>query len=437
MVKLRNSFNRLKPCRILVAGDLMLDTYTIGKARRISPEAPVPVVQVLREENRAGGAGNVALNLRSLGAEVVIFGRIGDDSTGEILKKELQLERVDLSGLFVEKGYSTPLKNRVISDNQQVVRVDYEQYSLISEQLEEEIVRSLPRLLKNIAAVAISDYGKGFLSKTMLKELIRCASAMHIPVITDPKGIDFSKYKGTTIIKPNLSEAYAAAGLEPGSCLQRTAQKLIETTHAETVIITRSEAGISLFNKQNERADFPVRIHEIKDVTGAGDTVLAMFAYAVGNNLELHTAAELSNIAAGMAIERVGCAQITLAELARRLLDEDAANKVFRAADFFVLGESLKGKEETILLGISGMQGMTSSIFSAIHQLARRPEADLVIFLQDHSPDQDFLDLLASMRDVKFIVVQSEELNGNHEVVHQVVRPKEVYTILDNKLCKV
>ena len=272
--------------------------------------------------------------------------------------------------------------------------------------------------------MAISDYGKGLLSPQILKELFRLGTALKIPVITDPKGVDFSKYQGTTIIKPNLSEAYAAAGLEAHHPLESAAKKILDTTQAETVIITRSESGISVFNKQQQRSDFPVRMHEIRDVTGAGDTVLAMLAYAIGNRLEMHTAAELCNIAAGLAIERMGCAQIQLSELIERLMQIDASNKLFSEADFYILGEFLKQKRDRLLLRISSAHGMTSAIFSAIHQLASR-NADLVLAVQENEPDPDFLQLLAAIKDVKFIVVE----NGPPEKLEEMLSPKQVFSL--------
>lgn len=416
MVRLTGTISRLSSRKILVVGDLMLDTYTIGKARRISPEAPVAVIQVLREENRPGGAGNVVLNLISLGAKVSLVGRIGSDSASDTLREALLQENVDVRGLFVQYGFSTPLKNRVIADNQQIVRVDYEQVVPLPEMLEQQIVESLPMLMEDIEAVAISDYGKGFLSRTLLSAIMELAKQKNIPVITDPKGIDFTKYNGTTVIKPNLSEAYAAAGLLPDASLDLAAHKILQLANAQTLMVTRSEAGISIFHRHGERNDFPVRVREIKDVTGAGDTVLAMLTYATANGLNIAEAAQLSNVAAGLAIERFGCARITLSELARRLLETDVVNKVFDEEHIFALQEALKGKEYNLLV-LSGKEGMTSSVFLAIHRLAKDKDRDLVVFLRDVKPESDFVNLLAALHDVKFIVIQSDNLSSLCESV--------------------
>lgn len=429
MVRLTGTISCLRRRKILVVGDLMLDTYTIGKARRISPEAPVAVIQVMREESRPGGAGNVVLNLLSLGAEVRLIGRMGHDSSSMLLREALQQEQVDIRGIFVQEGFSTPLKNRVIADNQQIVRVDYEQVTPLPDELEQQIIAALPTLMEGMDAVAISDYGKGFLSHGLVQAIMHQAQQCDIPVITDPKGIDFTKYAGTTVIKPNLSEAFAAAGLLPDASLDVAAHKILEIAKAKTLMVTRSEAGISIFQKDKGRQDFAVRSREIKDVTGAGDTVLAMLTYALANHLTIEEAAQLSNVAAGIAIERFGCARISLSDLARRLLDSDMVNKVFDEEHLDALQEALKGKEY-ILLRLSGMNGMTSSVFSAIHRLAKS-DKDLVVFLRDAHPESDFVDLLAALNDVKFIIVQSESLN----TLCRKIPPSEVYAV-EGDVCK-
>lgn len=431
MVRLTGTISRLSSRKILVVGDIMLDTYTIGKARRISPEAPVAVIQVIREENRPGGAGNVILNLKSLGAEVSIISRIGSDTSSHILREALLKENVDVRGLFLQEGFSTPLKNRVIADSQQIVRVDYEQIIPLPEILEQQVIESLPLLLEGIEAIAISDYGKGFLSRTLLNALIEQAKSKKIPVITDPKGIDFTKYSGTTVIKPNLSEAYAAAGLLPDANLDLAAHKILQLANAQILMITRSEAGISIFHRDGERHDFPVRAREIKDVTGAGDTVLAMLTYATANGLNINESAQLSNVAAGIAIERFGCARVSLSEVARRLLESDVVNKVFDKEHLFALQEALK-ENEYILLGLSGSEGMTSSVFSAIHRLAKNNERDLVLFLRDAEPESDFVNLLAALHDVKFIIVQSDNVAN----LCEKLPPADIYSVVGKELSR-
>ena len=328
-------FSRLTPATIAVIGDFMLDTYTVGKAKRISPEAPVAVVNVMSEEHRAGGAGNVVLNLISMGATVIAIGRVGNDAAGNLVREIFAEEGISTAGFFVQSGYQTPVKNRIIAENQQIVRVDHEKNLPICEILEQKVIETLPELLQDVKVIAISDYDKGFLSRTLLAAIIEYGKTNGILVITDPKGLDFTKYCGTTIIKPNLSEVYAAANLSREAPLEKAAAHVLTLADAEIVMVTRSEAGISLFYPESEQHDFPVRIHEIKDVTGAGDTVLAMLARALASGLDAKEAAPLCNVAASIAIERFGCARITLSDLAGKLLELDRGIK-FLIANIFL-----------------------------------------------------------------------------------------------------
>lgn len=431
MVRLAEIFSSLNPCKVLVAGDLMLDTYTIGKARRISPEAPVAVIQVTREESRPGGAGNVILNLISMGAEVTAIGRVGNDIAGEFLRGALIAEKVDVRGVVIQSDFKTPVKNRVIAENQQIVRVDHEEAKPISKILEQEIIEKLPELMKGISVVAISDYGKGFLSKILLAAIIEKANELRIPIIADPKGSDFSKYNGSTIIKPNLSEAYAASGLAPDADLGVVAKKVLEAIQAKTLMVTRSEAGITLFHSNGERQDFPVRVREVKDVTGAGDTVLAMLARAVASGLSIGDAVQLSNVAAGMAIERLGCARITLSEIARYLLEHEGVNKLFSEEHLHVLQSALQGRKY-ILLGLFPQYGMTSEVFAAIRRLSLCKDSDLLVYLMDAKLDIGFVDLLSSLSEVKFIISHSEDMFHSF----QTMQPAEIYAVIGKAMTK-
>lgn len=431
MVRLTGVLNRLDTKKILVVGDFMLDTYTLGKVRRISPEAPVAVLQVQSEEHRPGGAGNVALNLISMGALVVALGRIGDDMPGALLKEAFLKEGVDVCGLVTQIGYGTPVKNRIIADNQQIVRVDHENVTPLPEMLEQQIYEKLPSLVDGVQLVAISDYGKGFLSTSLLSALIEYARGAGIPVISDPKGIDFAKYSGSTLIKPNLSEAYSAANMAMDAPLELVAEKVLQLSQAGVLMITRSECGISLFYKEGKRLDFPVCIREVKDVTGAGDTVLAMLAYALANGLTLPEATQLSNIAAGIAIERVGCARVTLGDVARRLLQFDGKNKIFDEEHVFALKKALEKKPYT-LLSLSGAQGLTSGVFNAIQRLSKECE-ELLIFVRDVHFNSEFVTILAALHNVNFIFLNSEGLKN----LFQHLSPQKMYVLDSSSLQQV
>lgn len=401
------ALSKFQPKKILVAGDLMLDAYTIGKANRISPEAPVAVISVTGEEQRPGGAGNVALNLVSLGCPVTLLARTGADSSGLHLKEDLDREGVDTSFLFVDPTWPTPVKHRVIAENQQVVRIDREVIAPIPEDLEEKIIGSLSKILEGVFALAISDYGKGFLTETLLSRLIAAAGEKNIPVIVDPKGFDFSKYYGAGCIKPNVSEAYAAASLPLHAPLEQVAKNIFTQTACQSLLITRSEKGMSLFHATGERIDFGVRERQVKDVTGAGDTVLAALSASVASGMSLSDAACLANLAAGIAIETFGCARVSISALARRLLKENVGCKIFDEEHLFAFHQALSDAP-FVILGISNENQLIPSLIGKIHREIKKPGIDLVVYLQDPNPTVEALEFLASLHEIDFVVVKRE-----------------------------
>lgn len=310
------AFRSLNPVDVLVIGDFILDVYTKGVVHRISPEAPVPVLLVSEESELAGGAGNVAASLQALGANVGIVGRIGDDVAGG---KLLQLFP---EGLFEEKGFQTSLKNRLIAGGQQLLRVDREEVTPISKEMEQQITAYISREIGKYDLVAVSDYGKGFLSEIVLKCIFYEARRHDIPVVVDPKGHDFAKYSGSYLLKPNNKEAYVAANCDFKAPIEKVAEKLFSQIDIENLLITRGEKGMILFT-QDRVEDFPVPQKEVRDVTGAGDTVLAMLAFSIANRLTLDHSIALANIAASLAIEQIGCARIKLKEIAVKLLESE------------------------------------------------------------------------------------------------------------------
>jgi len=318
MVGLAHIFSHLKPFQVLLLGDFLLDTYTTGKVKRISPEAPVPIMEIHRIESRPGGAGNVALNLQALSGFVTCLGRVGLDSAGKELKNLLASRKLNIDSLIEDPSHITPVKNRLIAESQQLLRVDSETIAPIDPSLEEECIKLLTTTIPRVQIIALSDYGKGFLTNKIIQKALEIAKKSGVPVIVDPKGTDFTKYKQATIIKPNLSEAYAAAKLPLSAPLSEVANIIFSQTDIELLLITRSEAGMSLFTKQGEQRDFPVISKEVKDVTGAGDTVLAILCLALANKIDIASGVQLANIGAGIAIEKLGCIQVSLTELAER-----------------------------------------------------------------------------------------------------------------------
>jgi len=424
MVKLTGTFSRLQKINSLVIGDFMLDRYTYGNINRISPEAPVSILKVKKEKMQPGGAGNVVLNLLSLGSRVKTIGRIGDDLEGDILLNLLKEQNAETTHLFVQKDYKTPVKNRFIAESQQILRVDFEKVQKLSQEIENQIIEKLPEMLLSIQVIAMSDYAKGFLSDKLIRFVIDLAREKHIPIIVDPKGSDFDKYKYANILKPNLKEAYIAANLNTRESLDDAAESILKQTKVDNLLITRSNDGISIFSKNIQRRDFPARSKEVKDVTGAGDTVLAMLCIAIANGLDLEHASQLSNIAASIAIEHIGCAQITLSQFARRLLEYDVENKIFDFSHLFALKKVLENKKFS-LIGLNSNQGLTTPIFRAIKKLSSDKHKDIIVYILDANPDDEFIDLLSSINEVGFIILKNKNLKNLIDEIH----PDDIYVM--------
>ncbi|NGX52641.1 MAG: Bifunctional protein HldE [Candidatus Anoxychlamydiales bacterium] len=429
MVKLTGPFSKLQKVHTLVIGDFMLDRYTYGEVRRISPEAPVSILKVDTEKMLPGGAGNVVLNLLSLGSKVTAIGRVGDDLQGDILKKLLKDKNANVDYLYTQKNYKTSLKNRFIAESQQILRVDFEKIDSLLKELEEKIIKKLEKVLKSIDIVAISDYGKGFLSDRLLKFIIDLAKSKNIPVIVDPKGKNFKKYEKATILKPNLKEAYAAANLNEYEDIELVSKNILDKTNVDFLMITRSKDGISVFSKNKKAKNFPVKTKEVKDVTGAGDTVLAMLCIALASKLSIDHACELCNIAASIAIEHIGCKEITLSLFAKRLLEYDIENKIFDFSHLFTLKKVLEGCEFS-LLGINSTHSITD-IFKSIKKLSKKNH-EIIIYILDENPKDEFVDLLSSINEVSFIILN----NSNLKNLIAEINPTNIYAMKKNQLNK-
>jgi len=415
MGKLAKSFSRLKPIQAIVLGDFILDTYTKGNVLRISPEAPVPVLQVTENESRPGGAGNVVCNLLSLGAQVTAFGRVGEDAEGEHLRKLLINIGIDATGIEKETGYPTSSKNRLIANSQQIVRMDREISTPLSKDLEEKLLSKLSAVIGGSHILALSDYNKGFLSRSFLHQIISLARKHHVPVLVDPKGEDFSKYIGSTLIKPNQKEAYLASKISQDTALEKVAEELLRISKADHLLITRSEKGMSLFSKDGSSKDFPVKSKEVKDVTGAGDTVLAMLTFGVANGLPLEDAVQLANLAGSLAIEKLGCANITLNELAERLLQSDVENKIFSESHLYVLKEALKEKRFRII-GVDPKEVSMPLLCEHLHALKKSdPDAKILLYLE--GKDQKISSFFSSLTEIDFVIIGTTNLFALHEAL--------------------
>jgi D-beta-D-heptose 7-phosphate kinase/D-beta-D-heptose 1-phosphate adenosyltransferase len=313
-----NEFSALK---VLVAGDFMLDEYLWGRVERISPEAPVAVVDVQQETRTLGGAGNVVNNLVALGAQVEVLGLVGDDNPGRLLHQELAHLGVSPEGLFSDPGRRTSRKTRVIAVSQQVVRIDRETRSPAPPSFNDDALNYLKGLIPKLDAIILSDYGKGTLTPDFLKKCIQIAREFKIPVVVDPKGADYSAYAGASVITPNRKEAALAAGrsLERWEDLVEAGQRLRWDLSLETLLITLGAAGMVLFPAEGVEQHLPARDREVFDVSGAGDTVAAVMALGLARWRDPVLAASLANLAAGVVVGKIGTAPVTRAELKREV----------------------------------------------------------------------------------------------------------------------
>lgn len=309
--------SRFKDRRILVIGDLMIDEYLWGQAERISPEAPVQVVEVQREEFVLGGAGNVANNLAALGAQAAIAGVIGTADDGKRLLERFDDLGVDARGVIPEPGRRTTRKTRVIASSQHVVRIDRETRRHISDSTLDKLGTFVESVVSDMEAVLISDYDKGLLTPSFLNRIINVCRSAGKPVIVDPKGLDFSRYKGATLITPNQKEASLASGVVilGDDTLARAARSLMETTGSDRILITRSQEGMVYFEKNDHSRKIDARSRQVYDVSGAGDTVLSVLGLSLAAGASWEQATVLANAAAGVVVGKVGTATLTVGEL--------------------------------------------------------------------------------------------------------------------------
>ena len=343
-------FERAASVRVLVIGDLMLDEYLWGKAERISPEAPVQVVEVVREDLRLGGAGNVVHNLAALGAKVSICSVIGDDENGVLLRRAFQAKGVDLAGLFDDPDRRTSKKTRVIAAHQQIVRIDRETSSPIGALCEEAMLAYLEASCRSFDVIVVSDYLKGVLTPDILSAVCQAGRRLAIPVVVDPKGDDYGKYRGATLLTPNRKEAEIASGvaITDLETLEKAAAGLLSRLDLDALLITRSEAGMSLFRQQGEAVHIPTVAREVFDVTGAGDTVISVLSLGLACGLALPEAAWVANVAAGIAVGKLGTSTVSpqeiVAEVSHGLKDSDSKIKNLDVLARIIASERSRGK---------------------------------------------------------------------------------------------
>ncbi len=307
--------------RTLVVGDVMLDEYLWGKVSRISPEAPVPVVDIQHETKMLGGAANVINNLISLGARPLLCGVIGDDRTGKEVIARMEEEGIGTEGIFVETRRPTSKKTRVVAHSQQVVRIDREEKNEIRQTTVSEILAFLKRKAEHIDVIIVSDYGKGVVTPDVIAGLRDLRTSWKGIVAVDPKIGNFPLYREVDVITPNHHEAGAYCGFEISDQegLVRAGRQILESLHCRAVLITRGEQGMTLFEHNGGVCHIGTAAKKVYDVTGAGDTVIATFCLGLASGLEMRDAAVIANLAAGIVVGEVGTTAVRMEELKKAI----------------------------------------------------------------------------------------------------------------------
>jgi len=359
----------LSSVRVLCIGDVMIDRFIYGSIERISPEAPIPVLLVEREKFMLGGAGNVVANIAALGAKAALVAVVGVDVSGEDVQK--QLETLDIQPeLEVSRERSTTVKSRYICGMQQVLRVDREKAVSIPSAIEDNLIKRITALVPKFDVVILSDYKKGLLTDKIVSATIDCARQHGKPVIVDPKGHDFSRYRGATVIKPNHKGLEDATGMKAGTDdeVRAAALKLIMDCGIETVLATRGKDGMTIITKNAEPVHIPAQVREIYDVSGAGDTVIATFATGLGAGLPVRNAALLANVAAGIVVGKTGTATARLDEIRAALEAEPVGEKTSvmqRAPKWVTVQDAATQADRLRARGLK--VGFTNGCFDLLH----------------------------------------------------------------------
>lgn len=320
--RLNKYIDRFPSARILVVGDIVLDHYVWGKVSRISPEAPVPVVNVTKESILLGGAANVVNNIHALGGSVRICGVIGHDDAGRQLTHLLRSQRIPTDGLIIDPDRPTTIKTRVIAHNQQVVRFDRETKDKIERETRQRLFVHIEEQIRDLDAIVISDYCKGVVTGELVKKIVKLAKRHDVIVSVDPKVSHFGMYSGVSILTPNTNEASLGSriDIEDEKSLLKAGFLLLEKLKCKALLITRGEHGMSLFEQGRKVTHIPTMAQEVYDVTGAGDTVISTLTLAMAAGASMSEAAVISNYAAGIVVGIVGTATVSPQELQQRIL---------------------------------------------------------------------------------------------------------------------
>ena len=350
---------------ILVVGDLMIDEYIWGHVNRVSPEAPVQIVEAEKEELTLGGAGNVIKNLVSLEAQVFVTSVVDAGPTGKHIAVQLKKLGLQTHGIFTNPNKVSSRKTRILSldNNQQILRIDRETVQLISQQDEKRIADFIDSHIGDFKAIILSDYAKGVLTENLIQKIIAAAQKEQLPVIVDPKGNAYDKYRGATVITPNRKEAETLLNMriEDDTMLHRAGRSLLTRLKTDSILITLGKDGMALFQKGKKTVQIPAMKKEVFDVTGAGDTVISLMGLGVASGLDLREAIEIANIAAGIVVGKIGTATVTLQEIIDDVLQHTlySSNKVLDLKALSKLVEDRKAAGNTIVF--------TNGCFDILH----------------------------------------------------------------------
>lgn len=423
--ELYRRFMEIKPVSVVVVGDVILDEYISGEIHRISPEAPVGVLDCSSEEYMLGGAANVAANVVKLGSRAILLGVTGRDQDAQTLKSLLKKDGIEAGRLVAAGDRPTIKKSRVISGHQQLLRIDRENRNRVPENVERKVFENFKKALARADGAIISDYGKGLLTKKLLREIVSHARKKRKPVVVDPKGDSFGKYHGADIITPNRSELEKSTGIKcrDKKSVERAARRLMKKHSISTVLATLGGDGMALFTKNGDVRFFPTDAREVFDVTGAGDTVVAVFTTALLGGMLPEEAARLSNHAGGLQVAHLGAIGIGKGEMERSLagaagFDE---SKIVGLKEAAAIAESLRKRGKKVVF--------TNGCFDLIHfghiqylQKAKKLGDRLVVGLNSDSSvrklkgagrpllkEHDRARILAAMDCVDMVVIFEEK----------------------------
>jgi len=314
--------SRFKNCKVLVIGDFLIDEYIWGTVDSVSTEAPVPIVSVTNYNYELGGAGNVVNNLASLGASVYAAGIAGSDYNGKLLMDKMDDLRIDVRGMYIDKRRPTTKKTRIVSSNQQVLRVDWETTKPVSKTAQNELIDSVQKIIPKVDVILISDQGNGLLSESFLSSIFSIARKHSKITILDPFGTNYDKYKGATIITPNVKEVSLVTGIEivGKNSILKSSIELLKKTNAEGLLVTCGKDGIIIFGRAAQPFEIETQAKQVYDVAGASDTVLALLGLSLAAGGSFKDAATVANVAAGIVVGKVGAATVTEKEIILELM---------------------------------------------------------------------------------------------------------------------